>query len=427
MKQLIYFVLALLVPGHILFAVTIQDLFDSLKQSPVSMEDNIKTEIAASGKKSVEAHLFPQAGLFAGYGFTSEPTGMLPVPPNNLIKMVQSPGTPQPFSQNIFRLGAVVNLPLFSMSLYSSAKKAALLAKTAEEKQKINLQKNEAALVSLNANLQYIEAMFRSLKHRKQSLQKTKSVVTVMVNSGRAPSTALLKINDALHKIDIAISQLDIKKEEILSAIASMTGIYLPQSVDMREADSLHPGEFAVLRPLIAKKQATEYSLKSVKYRLIPMLDFSASYNHSMAPAYNVDNCNNEDFFSMNILMKIPLFNMALYRAISTQKLRVKLLNTTLKKEQLALSAREKQLNDTLTVLNKQLELYKKSIQNKKKLLAVAEEAYTSNRMTIEDYLQYENKVLTEESYYYKSVAKRWHTIVALAVLYGNTIEEMVK
>ena len=408
-------------------AMTMQELFDALKQSPVSIDDQIKVERAEIGTKQVNAHLFPKADLFARYDYTSAPTGMIPVAPNDLVKMVQVQNEPQPFSQNIFRLGALVNVPVFSMSLYSTAKKAKLFVKTAQEKQKINLLKNEALLVGFNADLQYIDAMFRALKHHKQSLMKTKEIVRVKVDTGRIPATALLKIDDAIHRIKVAMSELDVRKSGLISMISAKTGIHLSHAIPMTATTPFQRGNFAILKPLIEQKKASIYSLKSAKYRLIPSLVATASYNHSIAPAYNVDKWENEDFFSFGLILKIPLFNMTQYQSVSEQKIRVKLMENNLKKESMALAAQADNLTHTFSVIEKQILLYKQSVKNKKKLLKISTAAYASNRMPIEDYLQYEDAVLMEESNYYKSMAKRWHTIVTLAVIYGNTIEEMVK
>jgi len=47
--------------------------------------------------------------------------------------------------------------------------------------------------------------------------------------------------------------------------------------------------------------------------------------------------------------------------------------------------------------------------------------------MSIEDYLKYEDDLLLEKSNLYNTQAQKWSTLMKLAVIYGNNIEEIVK
>jgi hypothetical protein len=67
------------------------------------------------------------------------------------------------------------------------------------------------------------------------------------------------------------------------------------------------------------------------------------------------------------------------------------------------------------------------SIKHERELLKVAKVAYTSRRMNQEEYLRYEDKVLSAEANYYLTEARWWETFATLAVLYGNNLDELIQ
>ena len=84
-------------------------------------------------------------------------------------------------------------------------------------------------------------------------------------------------------------------------------------------------------------------------------------------------------------------------------------------------------LQESLTLLENSIQLYQKSIQNKKKLLEIAKVNYNNARLSTEEYLRYEDAVVATEANLYKAKADKWQTLMELAVIYGNNIEEMVQ
>jgi outer membrane protein TolC len=96
-------------------------------------------------------------------------------------------------------------------------------------------------------------------------------------------------------------------------------------------------------------------------------------------------------------------------------------------KMRLNFTAQAEQLEQSLELLNNSVKLYQKSVKDKEELLKVAKVAYESDRMSTEDYLKYEDDLLMERSKLYHADAQRWETLMKLAVIYGNSIEDMVK
>jgi len=72
-------------------------------------------------------------------------------------------------------------------------------------------------------------------------------------------------------------------------------------------------------------------------------------------------------------------------------------------------------------------ELYQQNIQDKEEILKISKASYQSARISIEDYLKYEDDLVLEKSKLYKAQASKWQTLMKLAVIYGNNIENIVK
>ncbi|MGQ9799620.1 MAG: TolC family protein, partial [Ignavibacterium sp.] len=169
----------------LLFGQEVKDigaLFDSLKTHPVSRADEINLELSETGHSMAVSHLFPNIDLFGKYDYSSEAVGLLPVPPNDLFTLIKNQELTQPFSTNIYRIGASISMPIFVKSIYSMISKSSMMYKSAESKKYINLLKNEAMIVSLNANLNYMDALTQSLEQKKTSLLKAKEFVIIKVN-----------------------------------------------------------------------------------------------------------------------------------------------------------------------------------------------------------------------------------------------------
>jgi len=405
----------------------IKTLFDSLKTNPKTIAGEITMQKALAGKKIANGMLYPTFDLFGTYDYTTSPAGMLPIAPNELLLMVKDPTIAQPFSQNILRAGASISMPIFVKSIYTMAAKAKTMYKSAEQKKYIDLLKNEAMLVSLNANLKYMNQMIVALDKKKQSIEKTKEIVTIKVNNQRAPKSALLKINDALNQIALAKTGIELKKSEVLSMIQTLTGIYLNKEIEMTQVGTYKDSGLVALNPLRYKIDAERLAARAEKEKLLPMLVARGNYNHSMASAYNNEVGVNKDYATIGMVLKVPLFQKSQYGKIKMANLEVASLENDLAQKELELSTQAKQLQINLEIINNQINLYNQSIKDKEGLLKVAKIAYDNDRMTIEDYLKYENDLVFEQSKYYKAEAEKWQILMKLAVIFGNNIEEIVK
>lgn len=406
---------------------TISSLFDSLKTHPQAIADSIDMMKALTGKRMANGMLFPKIDAFGTYDYSTSPTGMLPVAPNELLAMVKDQSVAQPFSQNIMRVGASASMPIFVKSIYTMASKAKTMYKAAEAKRYINLLKNEAMIVGLNANLKFMNGMIAALDKKKQSILKTQDIIVIKVNNDRAPKSALLKINNALNQIDLAKSGIELNKAEAIRLIQSLTGVYLEKEVEMTQTGTYLAGELKALDPLRYKVEAERLGMRAEREKLYPMLIARGNYNHSMASAYNNGGDVNKDYTTVGLVLKVPIFEKSQYSKVKMKKIDMWSLQNDLAQKELELSSQANQLQLSLTIIENQITLYKQSIKDKEELLKISETAYKSGRMTIEDYLKYEDDLVLEQSKYYKAEADKWQTLMKLSVIYGNNIENIVK
>ena len=405
----------------------IKTLFDSLKTHPPTKGDQLNIEKALLGKRMVTGMLYPKINAFGRYDYTSTASGMLPLAPNDLLGMVKDQTIPQPFSKNIFRIGVGVSMPVFALSIYTTASKAKALYYSAEARAHINLQENEALIVSSNANLRYLYALLNALNNKRASLTRTLDIVELQVKNGRAPKTALLKIENAINEVSIIQNSILQQQQKAIAAIRSLTGITLMAPVNMVQTGTYQNGDFKVLEPLRQKTKADKLAWRAEKEKLIPAIYLNGNYNHSYAKAYNNNLGINENYTTMALTLNIPIFAKSQYATIRKSRLDYESSENNLKKMRLELSSQAGALENNLPLLNNSIELYKKSVKDKQELLKIAKVAYLSHRMTVEDYLKYENDLVLEESHLYSVKAVKWQTLMQLAVIFGNNIEQIVK
>lgn len=413
----------------LLSATSLPDLFSALKEHGQTKSDEMVVQQAEVAKEMANAKLYPTVNLFAKYDYTTEPVGMIPVPPDTLLELVKAASAlAQPFSQNTLREGANFTMPLFVKSIYTMSDKAQMMQKSAKAKKKINLLKNEAVIVGANANYLYLAELDKSLDGKRKSLLETQKTIQIKVDNGRAPASALYKINDNINQIDITKNSIALQKEQLINSIRSLTGITLERPIKMQEVSSLQASKtIESLRPLKLKIEANRLDVDAQKEKLYPSVVAYGSYSFSQAKAYNNDKNVNETYGNVGVMLNIPLLAMGDYKEIKKSKIQMQQDEVEYQKLEEELSSKAKMLQNSLPLLENSLKLSQKSIENKEKLLKIAKVNYTSGRLSTEEYLRYEDDMVSASAKLYKTQAQKWQTLMELAVIYANNIEEMVK
>ena len=419
-------VIALLFP-MILVAHSMDELFEALKNHPQTKLDIANLKQANIGKKMVYSKLLPKIDLVGSYDNYSTPTGMVPVPPNKLLPMVKNPSVAQPFSENIYRAGVKLSMPLFVKSIYTNAKKLKVLQNTARLKKIIDEQKNMSILVDADANLLYLDSLIKALNIKKKSLLKSKQTIDIQVKSGRLPQIASYKIENAINEISIKENSIKMQKQKAISLIYSLTGIKLQNAIDLEQLHDIQKNEIFLLKPLKEKIKAQKLELQATKEKLYPSLALKGSYIYSKADAYNNDKSVNEHYSDIGIGASMPLFSMTNYRQIQMEKVKLLKKNYEYQKAKDELIAQTNMLEKSLKLLDKSIKLHKKNVQNQNELLKVAKISFESLRLSTEEYLRYEDAYIMAKAKLYEAQAKRWQTLMQLAVIYNNNIEELIK
>ena len=412
----------------LLEARSISELFDALKSHAQVKSDTILVKKSALQKDLAEASLYPKINLFVSYDNYSSPANMKPIAPN-AIKPMLAPNSsiPQPYSYNIYRAGAAFSMPLFVKSIYTTAKKAEAMQRSAQAKKHIDILKNEAVIVGANANFAYLVSLQKALQGKEKSLQAMQTTVEIQVKNGRLPASALYKINDSMHEVAIQKNNIELQKKKLISTIESLTGIRLKEPIPMREIATFTKGDFNSLRAVQEKIRAQRINVKSQKERLYPALYAHGSYIFSKANAYNNDRDVNEEYGDIGITLNNPLVEMHQYSALKLAKVELQSSEVELEKLREELLAQSEMLEASLPLLENSRKLYEESIKNKQKLLDIAKVSYASGRISTEEYLRYEDAVVAQKANLYKTEATTWQTLMQLAVIYGNSIEEMVQ
>ncbi|AMC11098.1 hypothetical protein Lupro_07485 [Lutibacter profundi] len=406
----------------------IQDLFSALKKHPQTKGDALAFEKAKTGKQLAYSALFPKITAFGTYDNTSVPTGLIPLPPNDLMPLVNNQSIPQPFSEEIYRVGISISMPVFIKSIYTMVSKAKYMQQSAKAKKHINLLQYEAIIVSSNANLQYIKALTEALESKKQSLLKTKEIIALKVKNGRASGSSLLIISNGVNQVEATKNEIAINRGKIIETIETLTGIRVENPVDMLEINkSIDTSAMEALEPLKQKVFADKLNYRAEKEKLLPSILLRGNYNHSFANAYNNDIAIDENYTTFGLVVSMPLFNKSQYTQIKKSKIIYKSTQNEFSRLELSLKSQVNQLENSLKLLYKSERLYQQNVKEKENILHIAKVSYQLNRISIEDYLKYEDDLVLEKSKLYKAQAEKWQTLMKLAVIYGNNIENLVK
>ena len=421
-KMLLLFILPYWVYGQ-----SIQELFNALKSHSQTRVDEMAIQKAEVAEKQAKAQLSPNVDFFTSVDRYTRDTALVPIAPSESAKMLKDSSIAQPFSKNILRTGVKFTMPLFVESISTMIEKAKTMQSSAKAKREIDLLKNEALIVGSNANLRYLEELQGSLEQKENSLQETKKVLEVKVESGRVAGSFLFKLKDGLNQIAIAKNSIELKKQEIISKIESLTGIEITHSIPMQELNSVSQDELGSLKPLQEKIVADRLEVKAQKEKLKPTIFAHGSYSYSMGDAYNSSDLINKDYGDIGVTVKIPLLAKSQDAEIMKSKVELMSSQVELEKLQDELMAKAKRLNKSLPLLENSISLGENSIAKREQLLMIAKVSYECARMPIEEYLRYEDDVVEAKAKIYQAKAQKWQTLMELAVIYANNIEEIVK
>ncbi len=418
----------ILLIGLNLQALSLKELFQTLKKQPVSKIDTAVEKIAKATKAKVNAAYYPKINIFAAYTHYNSPTNLRPLDPLETAQLTAQ-NDPIPFSNSIEKVGFKADIPIFVKELSALSKKTKHFAKSAKFKKRLNFYENEAIVLGANASLEYLDSLITALKTNKNSLQKTRDNLVISVNSGRTPAIALDKIDERINQTNIAINNIEIKKALVISTIQSLTGITLKKSIPMQMNLQIDKSSFYALKPLEEVVYASMSDYKASKYqRYYPKVSFSIYWSENYAQndiKYGKDVHRGYGYYSLGLTM--PLYDKTMDADIQIKKITIMKDKMKLEKTKEELKAQSLALQKQFKLLIDSQKLRATNIKKEEDLLKYAKVAFKEGRMTEEDYLRYEDAVVNAKANYYEAVSQKWQTLAKLAVIYGNDLSEIVK
>jgi outer membrane protein TolC len=408
------------------YALSMHDLFMALKKQPISKIDKYMEQSAQNAKNKAESMFFPKIYSMASYEHFNSPTNLRPVTPSE-SSILMKQGKPLPFSRDIKSIGVQISMPILSYSLFNMVKKAKMMHKSVKEKAYLNFLRNEAALVSLNAKLQYLEGLKKALNTRRDSIISTLKRIEVGVENGRIPEIQKIKIESGINQIDIKLGQIQSTIDTIKSNIKTLTSIEIKHSVKMEQSGRINESVLFAVKPLKYAVSAQKYNISYQKGKLLPSIAVKSNIFRKFGKGYNNDKYTLRNYASIGVYMQMPIFDKTIYA--DTQKAKSDYIKTKAQLEQLKIQLKSESiaLNTQLRIINNSIIIAKKELNNQHQLIKYAKVAFNAQRMLEEEYLRYEDALLNAEASLLELKAKKWEVISKLAVMYGNNLEEIVK
>jgi len=411
------------------YALSMNDLFEALKKNPSTRLDDIGISEAELNEQKVDAKLYPKLTLYGKYDNYSTPVGLIPLAPNDIFEMVSAgDAVGQPLGYNVYRMGGSFSMPLFVKSIYTLGEQSKMMKTSIRVKKEMNIIQNEAILVGTNANLLYLQSLKKSLNSKLNSLKETHKFIKIKVQTGRVATAELYKIEDAMNQVEITLTNINIQAQDAYAQVESLTGIKLTQALLMQEKERVTEGVYESLEPLRIKAQALKYGVKAQEdKKWWPSLSAHGDYSRSYTKAYNNGDNVYENYGQVGVTLAFALFDAETNVGVDEAKIEQMKVQTLYEKEQLKTDALVRSMSKSLGLLSHSIQLYKKSVDNKRRLLDIAKVSYENGRMNMEEYLRYEDEYVAQEALLYQTQAQLWQTKMKLAVVYGNNIQEMVQ
>lgn len=407
-------------------ATTMADLFAALREQPSTKMDTLQADHTALGVQAVHDHFYPVLSGIMSYEKYNSPTNLRPLPPTESAQLLASDGS-IPFSETISRIGVSMSMPIFTKELFSLSKQAASLSESSHVKKHLSLLERQALLVGADAHLLHMHSLIKALESRKASLKKTWDDISLQVKTGRLPETEKIQLDEAINQIDITFLQTSQQRSELQKNIESLTGIFLEEPAPLQVNGNLTEGDLFALKPLQKTVKAREFGVQAAKDKLYPSLVGTAQWFHNYGEAYNTGEDVDNEYGNFALTLQLPLFNKPAYTAIERANVQLRLEKMRFARTKIELEAKARNLDTTLDLLDQSKVLAQNSVKHQRQLLKVAKVSYSSRRMDQEEYLRFEEKVLTAEANYYLTEARWWETFVSLAVLYGNNLNELIQ
>lgn len=399
-------------------ATDITDLIRAARHQPDIQDSELAITESGLQVDLAYAALFPKIDGVARYEKYNSPTNLRPLPPTEVPLH-----DPIPFSKDIFRYGVTFQMPVYVQSVYTLAGKMKLLKEKAEFQKQIDVVKKEAAIVSLNSTMTYLDGVQKAIISRKASLAETISSLTIKVNTGRTAEAELMKVQKLMADLQRQENDIRQKQLEITRDIYKLTQMEIHAPLPMTLKTALVQDRFIAVQAIEKEVAAAEKDVQRAREQFYPSLYLEGFLSENEGTAYNTDSHIDRTYNGVSLILKIPLFEKSTYVSNEAARIRLKRSQKGLEKTRIELEALSGYLNQRLPLIESAIGLAESAVGQSEELLKIAAVAYRTERITTEEYLRYEADVLQAQSETHRSQNDRWQVIAQQAVLYGNDLE----
>ena len=422
MKRVLLFCSALLA----LEASPLSQLFEALKKQPITQVDEQLVQIMKLQKQKVSDRFYPQISLFGSLEHYNSATNLRPVPPTEANALLKS-HEPLPFAQNIARVGASASMPVYIQELFDLQKKMEYLLQSTRLKKELGIYKNEAIVVGSYADLGYMQHLQEALEATHRSLQKSYEDIKIKVQSGRAAPVALDKIASAMDSVELKMQDIAQRRAGLVAKIEGLTGIEVRNYQPISQKSPIKKERIFALLPLEAKLQAQKADLKAAKDRFVPkvLLEAKWSENYAQKDVVFKDDVH-RGYGDVALKVVLPL-SKTNFTDIEIERAKLLQQKSLVAKTKMELQAQARALEEQLRLNAKKVAIAKQKVKRQQELLRYAKTAFEVGRLTEEEYLRYEDSLLSARADLAKALADKWRLLAQLAVIYGNDLERIVE
>jgi len=403
---------------------TITTLLEAVARQPEVEASVLSVKATDMQLEQAHAQFYPKISAFARYSKFNSPTNLRPMTPTEVNIAA---GDSIPFSKEIFRYGLNAEMPLFIKSLFSLSDKVKQLQKVSRARHKLQLVTRQAAVVVLDASLAFNLHLDKAIASRFDSLRKTRDDLQLAVDNGRIPESELLKVETTLNDLQRQQNDLERQTISLTGQLVQLTGIHLTHPVSISLKRPVTEGTFLQQTQQQASVGAAEKELQQAKDQRYPTVMLEGFVSENSGDAYNTHDNIDRSYDYVGVKLSLPLFDRSLGRSVSQAGIQLRREQQKLAQLQIDLTTQMEDLRRQLPVIERSNKLARTSVENNQKLLEIAKVAYRSGRMTTEEYLRFETKVLDAEASLYKTDVERWQVISQQAILYGDELTGVVQ
>ena len=406
---------------------TIQEWLDAAHKAPNQQLFNLAYKSAEVQSDTATATLYPKVLLIGSIEHFNAPTSLRPVPPTEISSIATSHGA-YPFVETMSSIGATVSMPLFVQSLFTNTKKAKENITSQSLKRAMNIAESDALLIASNAQLEYLENLTLALEAKEHSLASMRESLIIKTRNGRVAEIELTKVDEQINQTHLKLQETQNAIFDAQKTISTLIDKPVTHSVSMQLNEKEQSHEYLAL---LAKKQElkvvslnTKMSKEALYY---PSLTLNGNYFYRAGNAYNNNDAISREYGSIGLNLTMPIFDKERESNIELSQIEEIKARTALAQTTIEIENSYKALSDQYTILKQSRELALQSIFNYEAMLKTAKVAYSTERMIQEEYLRYEDALLSAKASLYAIDANIWQNIAKRAAIRGTDFKEIIQ